>query len=275
MDVQLIVSDIDGTLTEKVGITDRTKKTLESLKEKGVRLGIASGRPYYAVTRSVRGWGLKYDPDFIIGMNGAQLYDFKDGQLLEQHLLSTDTIREVYDYMAPFRNQTNMFIYEDERTLFEKEDELYTATFIKYYEVESVDVAEDLEEFFTRPIAKLLFRLYDISDMPKIEKYIAEHPNPHFVGFKTRPNLMEFVDPWVNKYAAVEEYIRKYQIPNEKVAAFGDTTNDLEMIRDCGIGVAMCNGTDDVKKVADYISEKPCSEDGFADFVGRNILKDL
>ena len=46
--------------------------------------------------------------------------------------------------------------------------------------------------------------------------------------------------------------------------SFGDTSNDIEMIRECGIGVCMCNGTDDAKEVADIISDYSNDEDGLA-----------
>ena len=42
----------------------------------------------------------------------------------------------------------------------------------------------------------------------------------------------------------------------EDVAAFGDTTNDNDMIAISGTGVCMCNGSDDTKAIADFITEK-------------------
>ena len=38
------------------------------------------------------------------------------------------------------------------------------------------------------------------------------------------------------------------------VVAFGDDTNDVEMLRECGLGVAMANAVDEVKAVADFIT---------------------
>jgi hydroxymethylpyrimidine pyrophosphatase-like HAD family hydrolase len=46
-------------------------------------------------------------------------------------------------------------------------------------------------------------------------------------------------------------------IETDHVAAFGDSENDLEMISNCGIGIAPSNGMEVVKKVADHVTENP------------------
>lgn len=56
------------------------------------------------------------------------------------------------------------------------------------------------------------------------------------------------------------------------VIAFGDDTNDVEMIRDAGIGIAMANAVDPVKSVADHITSSN-DEDGVA-LVIENLLLD-
>ena len=272
--IRMIVSDIDGTMSDTNMLSDYTKEVLNKVHEKGILFGIASGRPYYAIRRSIGLWELKYQPDIIIGMNGAQLYDTKTNELTEQNVLSVEAMKEIYDFMEPYRDKTNLFIYGDNCTIFEKNDEIFIQGFIKYKEVEKCYVAEELKDMFKESTPKMLFRLYDENDMPGLEKYIAEHPNPHFTGFKTQTNLMEFVDPRVNKYVAVHQYALKHDISEEAIAGFGDMSNDYELIRDSGIGVCLLNGSDDCKSVADYVTEKDCSHDGFADFIDRYILSE-
>ena len=70
----------------------------------------------------------------------------------------------------------------------------------------------------------------------------------------------------ISKYISIitKQICEKYGYDISQVVAFGDTTNDLEMVRDCGTGVCMCNGTDDVKAVADIITTDSNDEDGLA-----------
>ena len=54
--------------------------------------------------------------------------------------------------------------------------------------------------------------------------------------------------------AGIQWYLEHTGIKREEIIAFGDAENDLEMIRFAGIGVAMGNGAEEVKAVADYVT---------------------
>ena len=52
-----------------------------------------------------------------------------------------------------------------------------------------------------------------------------------------------------------------YGVSKEDTFGFGDGTNDIEMIKFAGVGVAMGNADDSLKEIADYITES-VDEDG-------------
>lgn len=56
------------------------------------------------------------------------------------------------------------------------------------------------------------------------------------------------------KMVGIRRYLDMIGLIPEEIIAFGDAENDLEMIRYAGIGVAMGNGADQVKAVADYVT---------------------
>ena len=60
-------------------------------------------------------------------------------------------------------------------------------------------------------------------------------------------------------------------IPLDKVAAFGDDLNDLEMLRVCGSGVAVANAVQNVKEAADYVTLSN-DQDGVAVWLERNLI---
>lgn len=73
---KLVICDIDATLVnEKKELTPRTKEALIKLHEKGIYFGIASGRPADELKRNKEYWDLPFDFDFVVGMNGAELWD--------------------------------------------------------------------------------------------------------------------------------------------------------------------------------------------------------
>jgi len=71
----------------------------------------------------------------------------------------------------------------------------------------------------------------------------------------------------MNKSTALASLAASLGVAMDECVAFGDSSNDLEMVRDAGLGIAMANARDDVKKVAGYTSQWTNEEDA----VGREI----
>ena len=89
------------------------------------------------------------------------------------------------------------------------------------------------------------------------------------VNISDHKELLEITAKGTNKASAVERLAAMWGIGMDEVLCFGDGFNDLEMIEQAGIGVAMGNGENDLKKLADYVCD-PIDRDGIA-----NIVKEL
>ena len=76
----------------------------------------------------------------------------------------------------------------------------------------------------------------------------------------------------ISKYSSIQKIAELEGIANKDIIVFGDGLNDLEMIEKSGIGVAMANALDSVKKVADYVT-KSHNEDGILYFL-KEYLED-
>jgi hydroxymethylpyrimidine pyrophosphatase-like HAD family hydrolase len=73
------------------------------------------------------------------------------------------------------------------------------------------------------------------------------------------------------KWRAVQEVMSHYEIGEDEVVVFGDDVNDLEMVRECKVGVAVMNAIDEVKAVAKHICESN-EDDGVAKWLKKNVL---
>lgn len=265
--IKLVICDIDSTLVVKhETLTPKAKKVINELRKKGVYFGVASGRPLYQIRYSINEWGFD-DFDIIIGLNGSSLWDGIEQKEHSYYVMKKEWIKETIELMKPF--PSNPSIYKEKKQLFFKED----AMFKMYAEKTGleVEVAKSIEELYQEDTAKIMFRVAE-SDMPEIEKMIKEHPLDHVAGFKTGPIIMEFCDKRINKGYALEKFCQMRNISLDEVVAFGDTTNDNEMLITAGLGVCMHNGSEDTKAVADVITEKNCDDDGWADYMERHIL---
>ena len=110
-----------------------------------------------------------------------------------------------------------------------------------------------------------------LQQMPIIEEKISKLKGKNYVGFKTQADLMEFAHKDCNKGHALKKYCELHDIDLNDCIAFGDTTNDNEMLKIC-YGVCLKNGSEDTKRCAKIITDTICDEDGFADFVEKHIL---
>lgn len=78
--------------------------------------------------------------------------------------------------------------------------------------------------------------------------------------------MIEIIKHGMNKAVGLKKISDYYQVPRERIIAFGDEDNDLEMLRFAGCGVAMENGTDEVKQATDRVTGSN-EADGIASFL--------
>ena len=75
----------------------------------------------------------------------------------------------------------------------------------------------------------------------------------------------------INKNEALSVLSDKLKINKQDILAIGDNINDLEMIRDCGIGVAVNEALDNIKQIADYVTTATTSDGAFAEAINKYI----
>ena len=101
--IKAVAADIDMTLTAKGGdLPQATVKAFQVLHENGVKLGLATGRVIEEREKKFgTTWGLGFDFDFIIGMNGGMVYDRNTDHTWQTELLTTEEMKETLSYMMP------------------------------------------------------------------------------------------------------------------------------------------------------------------------------
>lgn len=265
---KLAVFDIDSTLVnDKRQLTPYTKAVLDQWHAEGKLLGLASGRPCDELGKCASNWGMDFDFDLLIGMNGAQLYQKENKQLLSYFLLKPEWIKEILALMSCF--EANPFIYQDEHILAKKMNSMMEKS--AKSSNKPVIIASSEKDFYQEPNAKIMFRM-DKELMPTVESYVKDRlVNKPYAAFKTQTTLLEFADRRISKAYALKKYCQLHHILLDEVMAFGDTTNDNEMIIEAGLGVAMINGSEDTKQIADDITAYSNNEDGVGHYLKAYI----
>ena len=96
-----------------------------------------------------------------------------------------------------------------------------------------------------------------------VQKSIAAFLPESLTVVQTAAFYLEVIPRTINKGQGILDICRALGITKEEVIAFGDSHNDIPMLKTAGMGVAMGNAHPDVKAAADYITLSN-NEDGIA-----------
>lgn len=269
--VKLIVADIDGTMrgTPKETVSDRTLEDLRKIRDMGIYFGIASGRSIKNVTGYAKAWGLDYQFDLCIAINGAQLYDNITGKIYQDRQLHAADIEKIMKHIEPLGMGVSFFTDSDVQYITHMTDQLREAQQRNNYEY--IIVGNDYSVFDTVPVNKVMLRVPE-GEMDRVEAFVAEHPFDEYDSFKTQPVCYEVVPKGITKASAIAKFCQLHGIEDDEVITFGDTSNDNSMLEKY-YGVCLKSGTADTLAIADEITELDAADDGFADYLEKHIIK--
>ena len=238
--VKAIFFDVDGTLVS-INTREALPSTIEALKklrEKGIKLFIATGRAM-AMLKGV----VDFEFDGYITLNGQQCYDDKGNILYEKSLDNAD-LKKMVEYV----NKEKIACY------FVGNNDIYCNL-----RNEHIDRLEYDIKIIKLPVKDVIIdedtRIYQVSPCatPKQEEVIKSIMKN---SQSTRWNTY-FCDIYPEdgtKINGIERVCEKIGIDIEDTMAFGDSFNDVEMLDGVAISVAMGNADEDVKTHADYVT---------------------
>ena len=269
--IRLVICDVDGTLANKgARPLPATLKALEYCHEKGILLGLGTGRPVdQRMIGRFKDWGLDFEPDLIIGVNGCELWTRFDRKKEKFDLLPKEEVRKILDFMWDL--DVNVCVFEDgyDKVLARRKDWMIEDSMNRNRSnVEFVD----RERFCKYDVVKLEFHYDEEKYEDLIMDLISRHPSDRYVWTKSFEGTLEFMKPGVNKGTTLERVCKKLNIDLEDVVACGDMDNDIPMLEKAGIGICLANGSQTTKEAADYVTEKDVNHDGLGEFLFKYIF---
>ncbi len=255
----MVVCDLDGTLlTDDKTISSKTQHYLKSLENKGVKVVLASGRPYRAIKPYYDQIGLN---SLVICYNGGMIIDPKDNdKVIFKKDFPKDLVLEIIDKVG-VDNFENIMV-EDMTTIYlEKENTtMDSCIYEKGMKKEYGSIKTKLK---TNPLGVIL----NLKNTAYYNKLLELGSTSKYkdinIRFWTGTLFAELFFNDINKYTALQVVAKKYNLNNSDIICIGDADNDIEMIYRCGIGVGMKN-TDSkfVKQTADLMSLDDNNHDG-------------
>ncbi|MET3683388.1 Cof subfamily protein (haloacid dehalogenase superfamily) [Alkalibacillus flavidus] len=264
MKQHLIALDLDGTLlnNDKI-ISDRTLKTIEAARKAGHIVAIATGRPYRVSRQFYQQLGLDTP---IVNMNGALVHHPKQPNWDHLHSpLPREVAFDIVDTCYDFGVQNILAEIMDQVYIeFQNNHEI-----TQFFQAgtESPAIFGNMKQNLATDPSSVLIHPFD-DRIDSIRNTLTER-HASIVDHRKwgAPfHVIEVIRSDLHKAVGVQKIAKEYDIPQERIIAFGDEDNDFEMIDYAGVGVAMDNGIGELKSMANEITHSN-HDDGVARFL--------
>lgn len=280
--IKLIASDLDGTMFEKGNVIPETNlKAINDINNSNINFTICTGKTYSLFKNICEDIGTGYG---IFG-NGNQIINLKTGEEIYRKLLRNEDV--LFCINTAKKLKLHVHLYTNKEVITEKLLYMDLRNFELTKNDKNIDIefkiVTDIQEYVERENPEILKLVISAEkDLASLKKEFVKNKN-------LQVNLIRKVDKYrdeiigkeyeyldimpagINKEQALEVLENYLKIDKSEVLAIGDNLNDLEMIKDSGVGIAVANAYDEVKEVANYTTTTTAQNGGFAEAVYKFI----
>lgn len=254
---KLIAFDLDGTfLTTEKKIAEENLRAITVAAEKGLHIVPATGRLYRGLPDRLR------ELPFIrycILINGAKVYDAKEDRVISRAELSKTAalalMRHANDVGCFFDAYINDSGYMD-RYMYDHLDEVIPDPFYVPYMRSIRTPLDDLMQYISDSVESVQKVQYFFADLSARVRELEQLPKlfPEIKASSSIAHNIEINSADAGKGPALRALCGALGFSSAEAIAFGDGLNDLDMIAEAGMGVAMSNGEEAVKAAANKIT---------------------
>lgn len=254
---KIVFFDIDGTLVDmETGVMTQTVKTaLEKLQEQGIRICLATGRG----PSSIPDFGIAFDA--VISFNGSLCT--AGTTRIAARPIPADDVKKVMDNAA--RLGRPVALADDCIVAASGADQ----DLRDYFAIarKDIDAAPGLEV-----LKEDIFQIMAGCTLQERELLVQDAPGARLAAWWDR--AADIIPAGSGKGQAVQAVLDCFGLKAEEAAAFGDGSNDIEMLEAAGRGIAMGNASADLLAAADEVC-LPVSQDGVACWLQDHVFDKL
>lgn len=251
MDIKVIATDMDGTLLDSRGQLDlpRLEKILNRLDQRGVRFVIATGNEVHRMRQLL---GHLAERVVLVVANGARI--FEHNKLLQAQTWDDAMVDRALGHFKGRECQDQFVVtgmnggFVKKGTIFTELDKFMTSEMIEklYQRMHFVDEFDS--SLFGGVLKMSMVVGEDRSDA------VLQEINDLFDGqiraVSSGYGCIDILQTGIHKAWGLEELLKRWGLKSEQIMAFGDSENDIEMLKLAGISYAMENAEEIVKEVA-------------------------
>ena len=262
-----IFLDLDGTLLDdNKNISEVNKKAIKQAQSKGAIVCLCTGRQI-DITKKFK--EIAGTDKYVIASNGAIIYDCERNEELFSLKLADDICKKVYEYSIG----KNILLRFDTRYARYLND-------INRAVTTEIELEEDFDEFLNKnTVLQISVCSPNLEYIDEIIDYIEKNRSDVKIENKFIAPIKDeklwainIINSSVSKGNAINGLCKFLKIDTNDVIAMGDDLNDISMMKTVGLGVAMGNAKEEVKKHAKEIT-KTNNENGVAELINKKAGK--
>ena len=281
--IKLVASDLDGTIIDRNNnIFENNLKAINDINNKNIDFVICTGKTYPII----KGMCSKFNASYGIFGNGNQIINLKTGEEIYKKLLTTSEINSCIDIARA--NNLHLHIYTDNEIITEELKYMdlrnYKLQQDKYYDTSlGITVVDDIKQYLSFNkvnVCKLIISAD--SDLSNIKHEILSKEDISITTIKKygeykdkiidkEYEYLDIIPKNVSKGTALKFLSNYLKINENEILAVGDNLNDLDMLKNAGVGIAVNNAYPEIKEIANYVTEKPVEKGAFAEAIYKFI----
>ncbi len=246
----IICSDLDGTLlNERREVSEQNRAAVEYFMQNGGTFTFNTGRALATAAKQME----ILRPNAPVGLiNGAGVYDCDKKSFISHTELPKSSL-EIAQYVEKNHKQIGIIVSGLEGVYFYSDNISLEA----YREATRLPFKTRPFDSISEPITKIVFACHIEQKMLELIGTLSQISQIKEVScVRSAKELYEVLPIGVNKANALRKIVEILGGDIKRVIAVGDFNNDISMIKAAGLGIAVENGCDEIKKEADLITVK-------------------
>ncbi len=253
MQYELIFSDFDGTLAnDEHEVTERNAAAVREYVKRGGTFVVCTGRMGLSVQPQRKKLGTENQPICEAGFHGAHVVDKNGKPIIERGIKASVTAKIIARAKA---FGAHAHYYDFNTCYVEKRNEIVNA--YEHLTGTPITVVGDMQKHLAEHPDMLIPKIMivvDAEEMERAKEWMNEEEYEGAESTTSTPIFLEYIPRGWGKGAALVEIAKALGVPIEKTIAIGDNLNDMTMIKEAGLGVAVESGRTELKEAADYVS---------------------
>ncbi|MGF0095669.1 HAD-IIB family hydrolase [Peptoniphilus sp. SGI.035] len=274
--IKIVSMDLDETLltTDKV-ITKSFESFVEKLKSNNIIPVVATGREYYSAHKFV---GDNVDIDLICN-NGNVIRSNLTGKVEYVNPISKEDLKRVMSFDDNDNVYTSLHIERDDGIdlVYKKKNfESFEGSYVDAFKGRNLGV-DDFENIKGNPLSIVFAGSHDdlVALRNRMRDEISDRFNFHIMKIRREPKwMLEVLQKSGDKFFGIKKYAENRNVDLKNVAAIGDDSNDVMLIENVGLGIAMKNGVKRLREVADVVSDYDNNNDGAVKILDKVLFGD-